>query len=203
MVGRLHTDIYNVPTHFLPGIRMQLKFTKAKRDIYLMSKEEDSNAVFKFLDAQLMLKRVRPNPAYLTAHNTGRAIAKDNLNGVELKTFTFASGSQSVSNDKAILRPIPKRLLFAMMENKHFLGSVGTNPFKFHHYDTDSFSLYNNGKQIPSGGLHLNTDNEKGSCHGIQDALRGDRHSSLERRYPDMARHVRKQIYHVTLRSDA
>ena len=33
MVGRLHTDICNVPTHLPPGVRMQIKLTKAKREI--------------------------------------------------------------------------------------------------------------------------------------------------------------------------
>jgi hypothetical protein len=44
-----------------------------------------------------------------------------------------------------------------------FLGSLDKNPFEFHHYGIDSFSLYVGGKQIASGGLHLNTENEKGS----------------------------------------
>ncbi len=48
-----------------------------------------------------------------------------------------------------------------MIDNKHFLGSLDKNSFKFHHYDMDSFSLYVNVKQIPSGGLHLNTDNKR------------------------------------------
>ena len=183
MVGRLHTDICNVPTHLLPGVRMQIRLTKAKREFYLMSKAEDSKAVFKILDAQLLVKRVRPNPAYLIAHNTvlqAGAIAKYNVNRVELKTFTYASGSQSLSIDNAILGPIPKRLLFAMIDNKHFLGSTNTNPFKFNHYDMDSFSLYVNGKQIPSGGLHLNTVNEKGSVMAYRTLFEGTgiRHSN-------------------------
>ncbi len=56
-----------------------------------MSKAEDFKAVFKIMDAQLLVKRVRPNPAYLIAHNTALAegaIAKYNFNRVELKTFT-------------------------------------------------------------------------------------------------------------------
>ena len=165
MVDRLHTDICNVPTHFLPCDRMQIKLTKAKRGFYLMSKAEVSKVVFKFLDAELLAKRVRQNRAYLIAHNTplqAGANAQYNLNWVELKTFTLARGSQSLSIDNAILGSIPKRLLLAII-NKHFLGSANTNPFKFPHYDTDSFSLYVNGKQIPSGGLHLNTDNGNGS----------------------------------------
>ena len=70
MVCRLHTDICNVPTHLLRGVRMQIKLTKAKREIYVHGKYEDSNAVFKILDAQLLVKPVRPNTAYLIAHNT-------------------------------------------------------------------------------------------------------------------------------------
>ena len=70
MVGRLHTDICNVPTHLLPGVRMQIKLTKAKREVYVHSKDADSTAVFYILDAKLLVKRVRPNPAYVIAHNT-------------------------------------------------------------------------------------------------------------------------------------
>ena len=70
MVGRLHTDICNVPTHLLPGVRMQIKLTKAKREIYVHSKDEDTKAVFKVLRAQLLVKRVRPNAVYVIAHNT-------------------------------------------------------------------------------------------------------------------------------------
>ena len=70
MVGRLHTYICGVATHLLPGVRIQIKLTKAKREIYVHSTAEDTAAVFKILDVQLLLKRVRPNPAYLIAQNT-------------------------------------------------------------------------------------------------------------------------------------
>ena len=95
MVGRLHTDICSVATHLLPGVRMQIKLTKAKREIYVHSTDTTTPAVFKLLDAQLLVKRVRPNPAYLIAHNTALqagAIARYNMTRVELKTFTFAKG---------------------------------------------------------------------------------------------------------------
>ena len=120
MVRRLQTDICNVPTHLLPGVRMQIKLTKEKRDIYVRSIEDTSTAVFKILDAQLLVKRVRPNPAYLISHNTALqagAIARKNMTCVELKYFTHAKGSQSLSKDNAILRHIPKRLLFVMLDN--------------------------------------------------------------------------------------
>ena len=99
MVGRLHSDICNVPTHLLPGVLVQIKLTKARREFYLMNKDAYSKVVFKLLDAQLLVERVRPNPAYLVAHNTALqagAIAKYNLTRIELKTLTFSNGSQSM-----------------------------------------------------------------------------------------------------------
>jgi hypothetical protein len=116
--GSTNTDICNVPTHLLPGLMMNLNMTKANHEIYLMSKAEDSEAIIKFLDAQILVERIRPYSAYLIAHNTalqGGAIVKYYLNSIELKTFTFVSGSQSLSIDNVIIGPITIRLLFTMM----------------------------------------------------------------------------------------
>ena len=147
------------------------------------SKKADSKAVFKILDAQLLVKRVRPNPAYLIGHNTALqagAIARCNMSWVELKAFTHAKGSQSLSIDNAILGPIPKHLLFVLFDNTEFLGSLTTNPFMFHHFDMNYFTLYFNGKQIHGGDLHLDTACEKGSLMAYRTLfeLSGIRHSN-------------------------
>jgi hypothetical protein len=111
---------------------MQIKLTKARREFFLMNKEADSKVISKLLDAQLLVNRVRPNPAYLLAHNTtllAEDIAKQFLTRFELKSFTFYSGSQSLSIDNAVLGPILKCLLFTIIKNKEFLGSLDTKPF--------------------------------------------------------------------------
>ena len=135
-----------------------------------MNKDTDSKAVFMFLDAQLLVNRIRPNPAYLLARNTtpqAGGIAKYYLTRVELKTSIFSSGSQS-SIDNAVLGPPPMRLLFTIIRNKDFLGLVDTKPFRFQHYDLTYFAQYVNGKQIPNGGLHLDMGHEKTSVMGYR-----------------------------------
>ena len=141
-----------------------------------MNKNANSKVVFKVLDAQLLLKRFRTISAYLVAHNTAPqagAIAKYNLMSVELRTFTFCNGSQSLSIDNAILGLIPKRLLFTIIKNNDFLGSMDTNRFKFPHYEMDHFSLYLNGKQIPSGGLHMDNSQETTSVMAYRTLFEG------------------------------
>ena len=136
-----------------------------------MNKDSESKTNFKFLNAQLIGNRVRSNCAILLAHKTALnkcTIARFNLTSVELKSFTFLSTSQSLSLDNAVLKPIPKRLLFTMVNNTDFRGSVNTNPYRFHHYNLSYFVLNVDGKQIPTEGLSLGMDHEKTSVMGYR-----------------------------------
>jgi len=127
-----------VSLYLLSGVRLQIRLTKARPKFYLMNKSVDSKTVFKFLDAQLLVRRVRPNTAILLAHNatlSKGSLAHYNLTRVELKTFTFSAGSKSLSIDNAVLDPTVKRLLFTMVKNTDFISSLDSNTYKFQHYD--------------------------------------------------------------------
>jgi len=137
---------------------------KARPSFYMMSKEAGSKTTFKYLDAQLLVRRVKTDPVTLLAHNatlnTG-ALARYNMRRVELKTFTFSAGSKSLSINNAGFGPIPKRLLFTMVKNADFIDTMDTNPYKFQNYDISDFSLFVKGKQYPNEGLSLGMDHEK------------------------------------------
>jgi len=109
-------------------------------------------------------------------HNTTLAqgaLARFKLTRVELKTYTFSGGSQSLSIDNAVLGPLPKRFLFTTVKNSDFLGSVTTNPYKFRHYELSSFAKNVNGKQINTEGLSLRMDLEKTSVMGYRTLFEG------------------------------
>jgi len=105
----------------------------------MMNKDADSKTVFKFLDAWLLVNRVKTDPTIPLTHNATLdkgPLARYNLTRVELKTLTFSSGAQFLSIDNAVLGPVTKRLLLTMVENTDFLGSMNTNPYFFRQYDT-------------------------------------------------------------------
>lgn len=58
LYGRLHSDLFNVPLYLLPGVRLQIKLTKARPSFYMMDKNAESKTTLKFLDAQLLVRRV-------------------------------------------------------------------------------------------------------------------------------------------------
>ena len=119
-----------------------------------------------------MVHRIRPNPQILLAHHntlTKGGIARYNWNGVEFKSFTFSSGSKSISIDNAVLGLIPKRLFFTMVKNTDFIGSIET----IRYYDLSNFSMFVNGKQFPNAGLSFGMDHEKTSVMGYKTLFEG------------------------------
>jgi len=110
MYGRLHSDICNVPLFLLNGVKIQIKLTKAKKAFYLLSNRADTKATFKFQEVLLYVKRIRPAPSILASHNEALLAGypvRYNFTRVELKTFTFSGGSQSLTINNAVLGSYP------------------------------------------------------------------------------------------------
>jgi len=101
---------------------------------------------------------------------------------VELKTFTFSAGSKFLCIDNTVLGPVPKCLLFTMVKNADFVGSMDTNFYKFQHYNISDFSLFVNGKQFPNEVLSLGMEHEKTTVMGFSTLFEGSgiHHSNAE-----------------------
>jgi hypothetical protein len=143
-----------------------------------MNSHTDTKAkvTFKFLDAELIVRRIRPSPKISVAHNEALSkgcLVRYNSKRVELKTFTFAGGLQAISINNAVLGMVPKRLIFTMVKNTDFIGSRDSNPYNFRHYDLTNFTMYANGRQIPSESLSLGISHEKTSVRGYVTLFEG------------------------------
>jgi hypothetical protein len=169
LYGRLHSDICNVSRFLFPGVRLHFKFNKARSSFFIMNTDNDSKVEFRFVDAKLLVHRIKPSPSLHLSHNTVLSkggLARYNLTRVEHKTFTFSKCSISVSIDNTVLVPITKRFLFTVVKNTDFLGSLDTNPNLFCHYDITNFMMHVNRRPIPTEGLSLGTGHEKTSVMG-------------------------------------
>jgi hypothetical protein len=56
-------------------------------------------------------------------------------------SFTFSRGAQSLPIDNAVLGTVLKRLVFIMLKNADYLGSMDSNPYNFKHYDKLFFAV--------------------------------------------------------------
>jgi hypothetical protein len=156
MIGRLHADICNAQKFIVPGVTVNVRLTKDRCEFYLMAKNADSKVTFKILEARMFVRHIEASDSILYAHNKtlgAGALAKYHMTSVKVKTFTFAAGYQSLSIDNGVLGLLPKRILFTLVKNSDFLGTLDSNPYNFRHYGIRQFDLYVNGRQIPSEGL--------------------------------------------------
>jgi len=60
LFGQSNTDLCNVPLFLLPGVKLQIRLTKARPTFYLMNKNADFKTIFKFFDSNLLGRRVHP-----------------------------------------------------------------------------------------------------------------------------------------------
>jgi hypothetical protein len=67
-----------------------------------------------------------------------------------------------------------------MIMNKEFTGSLDANPFYFCHFNLNHFTMYYNGRPIPSEGLLLDMSHEKTSVLAYNTLFQGSgiRHSN-------------------------
>ena len=96
-----------------------------------------------------------------------------NITRIELKTFTYGAGSQSLSMNNVVLGRLPKRVIITMFKNTDFLGTINSNPFNFRHYDLTHFAMYITGKQVPTEGLTLDMSREKTAVMGYRTLFEG------------------------------
>jgi len=160
--GRIHSDLCNVPKFLLPAVRLQITFTEVKPSFYLMNTKADSTTIFKFLDAKLHVRSIKAHPSILLAHddNLKTDLACYDLTKVTLIKLTFSVGASSLSIDQGVTGHLPKRLLFAKVDND-FLGAINTNPYRFQDFGIRTYVMFVKGREVPNETLTLDTCHEK------------------------------------------
>jgi len=94
-----------------------------------------------------------------------------------------------ISIDKALLGPIPERILITMVKNAAFVGSTRVNPFHFHHYTTN-LVMYVNRVQHLSEPLTMDSSSPFGATRTYETLF-----SSIRINYDDRAHIITMQIF--------
>jgi len=60
MYSRVHCDLFHMPRLLLPVVQLEIKFTTSRSKFYVKISMIDIGAVFRFLDATLYVRHVKP-----------------------------------------------------------------------------------------------------------------------------------------------
>lgn len=152
--GKIHLGFFNQTKYLIDSIDMRVIFMLEKPSFYLMAAAGDTSSL-EILDATLYMNYMTISPSILLAHH--QVLQRKNViyqyNHVELKSFTIAPGSQSLSITNVILGRLPNLCIVTFCENQAFTGATNKNPFLFNHQSISQFQLLVNGVPVPQQGL--------------------------------------------------
>lgn len=194
LVGRIHGDLFNQPKFLINGVDLRIIFTLEKPEFYVMSNVDANNSCIEIQEATLYMNHVTVNPNILVAHQA--VLAKQNATypykRVEVKSYTVAPGSLTMSIDNAVVGQLPNLMLIGLVDNAAYSGARNLNPFHFQNWKMSNFYLVINGVQVPSQAIDFDYSNAAApiSMRGFESLFRGTNLHQMDRTHQ-----VRKNFF--------
>ena len=159
---KLRIDLANIDQYLQPGVQLRFEIERNSDSFALLSDIGNDNTFeFEIKDSTLEFDKMIPSPEYLQHYE--KTILEEPLvysyDKCQIHYFNYPSNVNDLSiysmfhTDK-----MPSYLVFGMVENDAFDGSVAKNPFNFQPFDLKEFYLLVNGTSYPSQPVKLDKD---------------------------------------------
>ena len=160
LMGRVHADLFTQPRLMIDGVNVHLKLTRSPSSFCLMrvAQHEGNNLPnfkIKIDSISLFIRNITPSDTCRLAiiANLKHYTVKYPIRRVEMRTFSLANNTTSWVQENVIQGQLPRRITFFFVGTNAVHGDYALNPLHLQHYDINFFSLYVNGRQIPSTAL--------------------------------------------------
>ena len=157
LMGKLHADLFSQNRCLIDGVNVDIALTRSDNEFCVMQAigENVDNYKIKLDEASLFVRKVKVLPSCRIGIYKALEIAPIRLpiRRTEQRDFSIATGLTSWSQESVISGQIPRRITIGFIRSAAFAGAYNRNPFLFHHFNINFFSLYINGKQLPSRAL--------------------------------------------------
>lgn len=159
LMGKIHSDIFNLDKFLLNEVNLTLKFNRAN-DKFILMNAEDYDCQFEITNAILHVKRIELSPSIALAHaKTLRThTAKYNLVSSEITTVIVPSNGTVFNRDNLFLGSLPKRITFGLVKDASFSGSYTGNPYDFSTFSLATIAVTINGSHVSGSPLEFSND---------------------------------------------
>ena len=158
-VSRLHTDI-NLQKHLIPSnVDIAYTLIPARKE-FVMQNYTDPHKEFSLVleDIKMKVRKVKLTPEM--THNFERNILKQAIRipitYVKMTTVTLSSGITSFEKNALFSGALPEKVIFGLVENESYTGSLTTSPYNFQTFNLSSAQFHLNGRQIPTQAIQPN-----------------------------------------------
>ena len=157
---KLRIDLANIDQFLQPGVQLRFEIERNSDAFALLSDVgDDATFEFEMKDSTIEFDKMIPTPEYLN-HFEKNILQEPLIYSYDKSQIHYFPYSANV-NDLSIYSmfhtdKLPSYLVFGLVDNDAFDGSVSKNPYNFKHFDLKEFYLLVNGISVPTQPVKLN-----------------------------------------------
>ena len=165
LMGRLHADVFNQNRCLVDGVNVHIQLTRSNDQFCLMKANNvEENYKVKLEEASLFVRKLKVLPSCRLG--IYKALSSSPLRypirRTEQRVFSISNNITSWSQENVLIGQLPRRMTIGFIRTDAIHGVYNLNPFHFQHFGINFFSLYINGRQIPSRALQPDFNDANG-----------------------------------------
>ena len=156
---KLRIDLANIDQFLQPGVQLRFEIERNSDAFALLSDVGDEVTFeFEMKDSTIEFDKMIPTPDYLN-HFEKNILEEPLIYSYDKSQIHYFPYPANV-NDLSIYSmfhtdKLPSYLVFGLVDNDAFDGSVSKNPYNFQHFDLKEFYLLVNGNSVPTQPVKL------------------------------------------------
>ena len=156
---KLRIDLANIDQFLQPGVQLRFEIERNSDAFALLSDVgDDVTFEFEMKDSTIEFDKMIPTPDYLN-HFEKNILQEPLVYSYDKSQIHYFPYPANV-NDLSIYSmfhtdKLPSYLVFGLVDNDAFDGSVSKNPYNFKHFDLKEFYLLVNGNSVPTQPVKL------------------------------------------------
>lgn len=155
LMGRLHADVFSQSRCLIDGVNIHVQLTRSNDQFSIMRADMDENYKLKLEEASLFVRKVKVLPSCRMGiyKALSSAPVRYPIRRTEQRVFSISNQITSWSQENVLIGQLPRRITVGFVRTDAIHGIYNLNPFHFQHFGINFFSLYINGKSVPSRAL--------------------------------------------------
>jgi hypothetical protein len=145
----------------IDGVDIHVKLTRAPAAFCVMRAPDNigehlpADYRIKIDSISLHIRKIKPSNTCRIGIIEGLKLTavKYPIRRVEMRTFSIPNQATSWTQENILLGQLPRRVVFFFVGTNAVHGAYALNPMNLQHYNINFFSLYVDGRQIPSTAL--------------------------------------------------
>ena len=157
-LGPLHLDFCTQNRYVQNRTHVKIRLTRADDKFGIISNADNADFSYVIQQAYLMVRMVRPRESLRLAVEQALEtnLAKYPLRKCEMRFFTFAGNSNTMSEPNLYQGHLPTRLALGLVDTRALDGHWQKSPFNFQPFDVNEIDVKLNGKSVTTDPLKIN-----------------------------------------------